>query len=217
MLADSEIRECISYICSEENIQIEEDAIKEVINLSDGCMRNAVNIVDETFSFSGTNIISKDNITKIFGIAEKDMCVKMTNYLFTGNAKDAVKLARELYQTGINLNSFSGMLYEYIFDKTTNDKKEYTKGTFFMKELGEFVTAFHTKTPRILDFEIRIMRMCNPEMWNGLEGLLERIKILENKQNTVIIEDKGCREKHEIFYLNKRIVTQSPKKIVLKG
>lgn len=216
MLTDDEVRDCISYICTEENINVEQDAVDKIIGMSDGCMRNAINMLDEIVSFSGKPMITKQDVVDVFGVPEKNLCIEMSDYLFNGNVKKAVSLARDMYAKGINLNSFSGMLYDHIFNKITEDDIDYTKATFFMKELGEFSTAFKTRIPSIFDFEIRIVRMCNPEMWNGIEGLIERIKILENKQNTVIIEEEGSREGHDIFYLNKRI-TQGCKKIVLKG
>lgn len=216
MMQDSEINAYLSYICTEENIKADKECLDKIVKLSEGCMRDAVNMLEEVIAFTGSRNLSGNDITKMFGIPKENLCKEMSDYLLDGNAKEAVALARRMYSEGINLNSFSSTLYGYIFNNITDGLYDYTKGTFFMKELGEFSTAFKTRIPKIFDFEIRIIRMCNPEMWDGIEGLIERIKRLENQQNTGIIEKEGSREGHDIFYLNKRI-TQSRKKIVLKG
>ena len=99
----------LKYICEKESIQYEEEALYEIARLSDGGMRDAISLLDQTNSYVEEKITVKD-IHEVNGsVSQYDLkeffvnyCNKDLNYLlnkiteYTDSGKNLVKVAEEL-------------------------------------------------------------------------------------------------------------------------
>jgi DNA polymerase-3 subunit gamma/tau len=59
----------ISYICSQENLQVDADAVRELARISDGGMRDALSLLDQAASFAQGTITLKDVYAITGGVA----------------------------------------------------------------------------------------------------------------------------------------------------
>ena len=102
-------------ICKLENISCEEDAYFEIARLSDGCMRDAINLLDQLASYSN-NHISVDDIYKVNGsISYEDI----NNLLVNINDNDKVKIIEfidKFDQSGKEINKFIEEFIIYVKD-----------------------------------------------------------------------------------------------------
>lgn len=99
----------LKFICEKENIICEEEALHEIARLSDGGMRDAISLLDQTYSYADEKITVKD-IHEVNGsVSQYDLkdffdnyCKHDLNYLlkkiedYTDNGKNLVKVAEEL-------------------------------------------------------------------------------------------------------------------------
>lgn len=108
-ISEDKIADRIKYICKEENIQIDELAITEIAHLGDGCLRDALSILDQVISYKPENITLED-IHEVNGtISQKDISlfieqliskkltdvIKSINY-YNISGKSMVKITEEI-------------------------------------------------------------------------------------------------------------------------
>ena len=69
-LTDGEIEDKLVEVLAKEGISYSKEAIDIIVSLSDGGMRDAYSILDQTLAYSGTTL-SEDDVYTIYGLASK--------------------------------------------------------------------------------------------------------------------------------------------------
>ena len=110
--------EHLSNICKKENINITEEALKEISKLSNGCLRDALSYLDKISKY---NIeITVDLIEENFGILNTAKLENLFNSIDNGNVKEINNLLDEISVSGITPLNFINEFVEYLLNKIIN-------------------------------------------------------------------------------------------------
>ena len=101
-ISENKIYERLKYIINEENISINDDAIKEIARLSDGGLRDAISILDQVIAYSDENITEED-IHNINGTLTQYQLKNIIDSIIEKNLENALTLINEYDEKGKNL------------------------------------------------------------------------------------------------------------------
>ena len=137
-ISSEKIVEHLSAICDEEKIQYETDALQLVAQKSEGCMRDALSIMDKVASFSNQNI-SYQAALEHLNILDYDFYFNLTDSIALQDISNSLLLCEDVLQKGFEPQTIIGGLAEHyrnllvcgdesmakLLDVTANIKKKY--------------------------------------------------------------------------------------------
>ena len=112
-ISQNEIKDRLKYICIEEKIEIEEEALKEIARISDGGMRDAISILDQVISYKGSNITSSDVHLVNSTLTQKDL-IPFIKGLLTNDVETVFGKIDEYNNLGINLQKLIDEIILYF-------------------------------------------------------------------------------------------------------
>lgn len=203
--------EKLKYIAERENVTVDENAYDEIVMQSDGCMRDALSILDQVIAFSD-NHVTLENVHEINGtlpeieliefiknIKEQkyeQIFVKIENYENLG--KNYIKLAEEFMNVLRNILLFI-KVPNCAFDEERKKKYIEIVSLFTIKEIMDYIKKINeylfemkkTNNVRIL-FEMMVISLIQEKQITDSSN--------NNIENSVLKEDKidySVKEKHE--------------------
>ena len=113
-LNDVEIEERLKYICKNENRlnSVDDNCIKLIADLSDGGLRDAINLLDQSLSLNEN--IKSDDIYNLLGIINDEEQFYIIKNIVNGNIKDTINCIDLLYSQGKNIPSIVNQLQTKI-------------------------------------------------------------------------------------------------------
>lgn len=114
-ISREDIMKRLKYICSESNIEIEENALRMISNLADGAMRDAISILDRCVS-DGDEVITEEKIRELSGVPQFEYLSKMAEALVTHNSENVLNVAEKLIEEGKDINVFLWELIKLMRD-----------------------------------------------------------------------------------------------------
>ena len=97
-ISDQEIVERLAYVCDQENIRYENNGLKEIANLSDGGMRDALSILDQLSK--SEEVITDEFVNKEIGSVSNR---KITDLIESLETNDISRI-EEIFKDFININ-----------------------------------------------------------------------------------------------------------------
>ena len=98
----------LKEILIKEKIDFDNQAIDLLSYLSNGSIRDAINLLDQSICFN-ENIIRKDDITKLFHIIDENIIYKLITCVFLKNVKETIEIINKIFHYTNNV--------DYIFSK----------------------------------------------------------------------------------------------------
>ena len=113
-----ELFQFIKKIKEKENGKVSEDAIKLIIKISEGSVRDALSLLDRVLLSQEKNEeIDLKKAQSIFGYFDKSYLIDLIKHLFAGKEDEVIKIYRTIYDKGIEpkvfLNDFLELLYYF--------------------------------------------------------------------------------------------------------
>ncbi|HZJ76766.1 MAG TPA: DNA polymerase III subunit gamma/tau, partial [Oscillospiraceae bacterium] len=192
----------LSLVCKDMSINYEDEALRLIALNSEGALRDALSILDRCVSFNNEtlryddviNILGAVNYESIFNLVE-DIAKQNTSGVLTlineifKEGKDAGQLIRDL------ISHFRNLLLVKMDVKTDELStlpeerlKKFKKQSelFNVNQISSFIHILsdsesklkYSSQPKIL-MEIAVVSLCNRELNNSLEGIIERVRHLE--------------------------------------
>ena len=201
-----------------ENIKISDDALKLIVKISEGSVRDCLSLLDRLLitQTEGKELNLKI-AQKIFGYFDKSSLIELFKYLFEGNEEEVIKIYRSIYDAGVEpkvfLNDFLELLY--YFKNISSLKLE---GTNFslndeeFKQISQLASNLSVET-LILFWQFTIKTMDELYIVSNqnlsIEMFLVRLLYLKHiKQNNVSgtnninIQDKKLNDQDKLFTTN---------------
>lgn len=97
-----DIQSRLSFICDQEKIQADEDALSLVADLADGGMRDALSILDQCIAYEQDHLSAKA-VREIYGVVQPEELGKLSSYLIPEKAEKAVLFLEEIERKGMDL------------------------------------------------------------------------------------------------------------------
>ena len=110
-----EIIDRLKYICNKEKISIDDDVLFEIARLSDGGLRDAINMLDQLSSYSDGNIVLSD-VYSLNGVVSFDDMFYILEFLSNNDVKKIVSFIDNLNNKGINLDKFIFDFVDFLKD-----------------------------------------------------------------------------------------------------
>ncbi len=177
---ENSIHERMVAILKKENISYEEDALQLIISLSDGAMRDALSLLDQSIAYSGNNLLLHD-LEDLFGLVGTKEKKKLLNAITEANYKEVLALLNNFSAHGADIRRLTSDLLNILKDIIIFQKTKDPSLLLVVKkeEISELMSkvSFNTANQMIdilLDaqnefkivnnvrslFEITIMRLC---------------------------------------------------------
>ena len=109
------IVERLKYVCSQENILVEEDVLKEIAISSDGGMRDSLGILDKLSSYT-SDLITMDIYTELNGLITKKDLKILCDFVFNGDYKEVLNQINSFNNSGKNLVQILSQFMYYLRD-----------------------------------------------------------------------------------------------------
>ena len=143
-ISDKAIVDRLKYVCSCENIDVEEDVLENIALLSDGGLRDALGSLDKLVSYTESKI-TMDDFNEVNGvISSKDMDIFLLDIL-SGNIPNVLTSIAKFNDSGKNLIQIMSQLINFSRDIVVNyyiSNKEYT---FSIDIVQNFVNILNEK------------------------------------------------------------------------
>ncbi len=105
----------LKNITLKEKKDVEDNAIKLIVKLSEGSVRDALSLLDRATISKNKNYLTFEDAQKIFGYVNRSSYIDLLEIIFLGDQEEIVDHYRKLYNSGIEpnlfLNEFLEMLY----------------------------------------------------------------------------------------------------------
>ena len=143
-ISDKAIVDRLKYVCSCENIDVEEDVLENIALLSDGGLRDALGSLDKLVSYTESKI-TMDDFNEVNGvISSKDMDIFLSDIL-SGNIPNVLTSIAKFNDSGKNLIQIMSQLINFSRDIVVNyyiSNKEYN---FSIDVVQKFVNILNEK------------------------------------------------------------------------
>lgn len=215
-ITNKQIEDRLKYILEQEKKSLNGEVISLIAKLSDGGLRDAINMLDQVISLEKENVTVDDVYNLIGDISEKNIIILLEN-IVSGNIKETLKNINKYYEEGKNFINICERLQLLIrniiiFNNTDNyfDKKYEKKLLDFSHieleycekmsdELFNLINELKRTNNQKIITEISFLKMCL--MQNKKEE--KNIDKIETKNNSkdneipIIIEEKQNEEKEK--------------------
>ncbi|NMD44908.1 MAG: DNA polymerase III subunit gamma/tau, partial [Clostridiales bacterium] len=208
------ITKSLSEIAGRENIDLSIDAARLIARLSDGSMRDALSMLDQC---SGSAKIDKDYLLETLGILGNRESVSLLRAMCKKDLSESLNLYRSFLESGKTpqniLSELSSVLRDIFIMKVSKKKApDLISGKYSIEELNYFLPFFSESkllfflnkiqesiyNMKLLPFpllsaEILIISLLASETPTDASDLSVRVDILEQKLDSLIINNKEVR------------------------
>lgn len=94
----------LNYICTEENITVEKEALEYIAKIADGGMRDAITLLDKCISYNPDVTIT--SVVEALGTVDYSTMFTLTNALINKNTRHVITLVEEVHRKGVDLKQF---------------------------------------------------------------------------------------------------------------
>ncbi len=214
------ITDRMKELIQEENVRVEEKALRYIAKLADGSMRDALSLLDQCIAFLLGEELTYDKVLDVLGAVDTEVFSRLFRHILDRNVLGCVQLLEEIIMQGRELTQFvtdftwylrnlmlaqSSDNLEDVIDMSTENLKHLKEEAEMadMDRIVRFIRIFsdlsgqirYSAQKRIL-VEVALIKLCKPEMETGREAILDRIRQMEEKVEngvvTVVSEGGGA-------------------------
>ena len=193
------IKSVLTEIAKKEKIKISEYALFLISKSSEGSLRDAKKILDQSIALSSGDVQDTD-VVDILGIIEEEMFIDLTRSIFSRDKKKIIHRIDELSERGVDLrfffNEYLKFLRNLIILKSVKDsEKLHNLNPENIPEIGDIlrnvndvellryfnaakdleITMKHTENPRII-LEYLLLKLSYFPNLTSIESLIENLK-----------------------------------------
>ena len=135
----------LKRICELENISYEEEALTEVAFLSDGCLRDALSILDQLSKVSDK--VDMEVIKSNFGTVTSAELDVLYTFIIKNDLDGVVSILRSIKETGIDVKIFIDKILDNFIEKAINMKRKNISSSAFnqLKKIIEVLNQLYSK------------------------------------------------------------------------
>lgn len=115
----------LQIVCRSEKIDIDEEAVYLIAQLSDGGMRDALSILDQCTAFCTSNI-SIDDVRQIYGVMTTEELGTLFYDLYKGNTESLIRTLNDTEASGMDLKRLTQDMISLLKDSLILDRAPQT-------------------------------------------------------------------------------------------
>lgn len=113
-IPSQDIKERLRYVCKCEDFINYEEAIDYISKIANGCMREALTLLDKCVAYSTD--LSIQNVITALGNYSYDTFFNLVNNMIDGNEREVLNLIDHIYDEGNDLKLFIDQYLKFIID-----------------------------------------------------------------------------------------------------
>lgn len=190
-------------ICKKENILFEKEALNLIARNSQGALRDALSILEQSISYCNGKV-SYEDVVEILGTASLEKLFEISKSIITKNSKESIKILNDFILWGKDIKILLNDLIEHFRNimicKISDDLEDIISysdelilslkeqsNLISVDELIRIINIFsstqdeikYSTNQRVL-IEVCIMKIIQPRFDESKEALIKRIENLEN-------------------------------------
>ena len=195
----------VRELLDKEGVQAEDRAIRYIAKAADGSMRDTLSLTDQCIAFYLGQELTYDRVLDVLGTVDTDVFSRMLREIIKGDAAACIRLLGDLVRDGKEMGQFvsdftwylrnlmllkSSEDLEDVLDVSTENLKQLKEESRLIDDdtLFRYIRIFSDLSGRIrfatqkqIMVETELIRLCRPQMDTDLSGVLDRIRVLEEK------------------------------------
>ncbi|MBM6949384.1 DNA polymerase III subunit gamma/tau [Mordavella massiliensis] len=195
----------LQEVIGREGLDVEDKAVRYIARMADGSMRDALSLLDQCAAFYIGQRLTYDHVLEVLGAVDADMFSRLLRELLDRDVKRVIETVDELIMQGRELSQMAADFTWYlrnlllvksseemedVLDVSTENLQKIREesGMIGTDELIRHIRIFSELTgqlkyasqKRVL-LEVTLIRLCRPQMEQGPDALLARLKALEDE------------------------------------
>ena len=114
-VSDNDIKERLHKVLDEEGVEYNEEAVKLIVKLADGGMRDALSILEKVLAYSG-NQLSESDILSIFSLESTEEKLQLLNSILDHNVRDVLDRLHRYVTSGSDIKRLTEDLLAILKD-----------------------------------------------------------------------------------------------------
>ena len=195
----------LQELMDKEGVQAEEKALRYVAKAADGSMRDALSLLDQCIAFYLGQELTYDKVLEVLGTVDTEVFSRLLRQVLAGNVTGCIYILEELLVNGKELTQFVADFTWYmrnlllvqtsenaeeVLDVSSEnlqalkeESKMVNTDTLmrYIRVFSELSNQLRYSTQKRVMVEIGLIKLCKPSMETGMDSVLDRIRILEEK------------------------------------
>ena len=194
-----DIVDCLSNICTKENIDADEDVLKLIASYCNGGMRDSIGLLDKLLSYS--NVINKQLFYDVVGLVDNNIISELFVDICNCNTKSVFDSVERLVNHGKSIELITEQLLSYLRSLSVDNSISMSSDDFIkiVNGVSNIFNGLRNSFNQMLFFEI--------EMFKIIKSLSDDSKV---KNDTKIISREIILENNEEL----RNVNKSEEKVL---
>ncbi len=177
-IRSEELFQYIKKITKLENGSAKDDALKLIVKISEGSVRDALSLLDRALVSlpNQKKEIDLESVQKIFGYFDKTLMIKMFEYLLTGDEENVLNLNKKIYDLGVDPKNFLNDFLEVLY---------YIKNISSLKLNGSNFSLNEEEFNAILNIAKSVEAKTLMTYWQFAIMTLEELEIVSNQNISI--------------------------------
>lgn len=192
-------------LMDKEGVQAEEKALRYVAKAADGSMRDALSLLDQCIAFYLGQELTYDKVLEVLGTVDTEVFSRLLRQVLAGNVTGCIYILEELLVNGKELTQFVADFTWYMRNlllvQTSDNAEEVLDVSSenlqalkeeskmvntdtlmrYIRVFSELSNQLRYSTQKRVMVEIGLIKLCKPAMETGMDSVLDRIRVLEEK------------------------------------
>lgn len=192
-------------LLQEEGVEAEEAAVRYIARAGDGSMRDALSLLDQCIAFYLGEKLTYGKVLDVLGTVDTDVFSGLLRKVIAGDAAGSVRILQELIRDGRDVSQFVTDFTWYLRNLMLVQSSPDLEDTLdvspenllqlqeesnmvdsatlmrYIHVLSELSGQLRFATQKQILVEVALIRLCRPQMDTDLSGVLDRIRVLEEK------------------------------------
>lgn len=189
----------------QENVQVEEKALRYIARVADGSMRDALSLLDQCIAFLLGEELTYDRILDVLGAVDTQVFSRLLRSVLERDVPGCIRLLEDVVMQGRELTQFvtdftwylrnlmlvqaSDGLEDVIDMSTENlnrlreeaEMADADRIIRYIRIFSELSGQIRYSAQKRILVEVALVKLCKPEMETDREAMLDRIRQVEEK------------------------------------
>ena len=236
-IGSEEIITSLEKISKKEKIKLSIEILEYISNQSDGSLRDAINLFEQTFSTFG-NKATMEELYSILGKVTTADLHQIIEAMGTQDTSTVLKILRDNYRSGLQaidiLNSITDLFRNIFYFKYLPEDENFTSLSDSEKDLvnscNDIISAkdlskildmlddinqsIKSSPSQELKLELFLVRLIKPQLATDIKSVSRRVDILESREqeDTKYQEKENLKDKKKLINEAKPDKKETPKK-----
>lgn len=211
-------------LMEQEQIEVEEKAIRYVAKAADGSMRDALSLLDQCIAFYLGQKLTYDHVLEVLGAVDTEVFSRMLREILERDVSKVLKTLDDLVMQGRELaqlaSDFTWYLRNLLLAKSSDNMEDVldvsTENLERLREeaqmiendtliryiriFSELSSQLKYATQKRVMLEVALIKLCRPQMEVREDSLLERIRAIEQQlENGIAVQSSP-----EVVYVERQ-------------